>query len=186
MCASCVLPRKGDQMVWVSVQFSFVEYDGCFLLCTSSSRKKHQGSAHKYLSIAGNLHQIGCFSRKHPWVLPGFFFLWHHQISMGDSVQMDQQLKHVLHYTIRVSSPQDFLPWFPYHVVVRLEGQGTARTDVLTFPFQLANHREHGIAILSQLQEIEDEAVGSVCHLRLTVRIRLTIDFTKSFQHILT
>ena len=62
-----------------------------------------------------------------------------------------------------------------YHVVVRLEGQGTARTDVLTFPFQLANHREHGIAILSQLQEIEDEAVGSVRHLRLTVRIRLTI-----------
>ena len=61
-----------------------------------------------------------------------------------------------------------------YHVVVRLEGQGTARTDVLTFPFQLANHREHGIAILSQLQEIEDEAVGSVCHLRLTVGIRLT------------
>ena len=61
-----------------------------------------------------------------------------------------------------------------YHVVVGLEGQGTARTDVLTFPFQLANHREHGIAILSQLQEIEDEAVGSVCHLRLTVGIRLT------------
>ena len=60
-----------------------------------------------------------------------------------------------------------------YHVVVRLEGQGTARTDVLTFPFQLANHREHGIAILSQLQEIEDEAVGSVRHLRLTVGIHL-------------
>ena len=60
-----------------------------------------------------------------------------------------------------------------YHVVVWLEGQGTTRTDVLTFPFQLANHREHGIAILSQLQEIEDEAVGSVRHLRLTVGIRL-------------
>ena len=63
---------------------------------------------------------------------------------------------------------------FPYHVVVLwLEGQRIARTDVLTFPFQLANHREHGIAILSQLQEIEDEAVGSVRHLRLTVGIRL-------------
>ena len=60
-----------------------------------------------------------------------------------------------------------------YHVVVWLEGQGTARTDVLTFPFQLANHREHGIAILSQLKEIQDEAVGSVRHLRLTVGIRL-------------
>ena len=29
--------------------------------------------------MAGNLHQIGYFSRKHPWVLPGCFLLWHHQ-----------------------------------------------------------------------------------------------------------
>ena len=62
------------------VQFSFVDYDGCFLLYTSSSRRKHPGSTHNYLIMAGNLHQIGYFSRKHPWVLPGCFFLWHHQL----------------------------------------------------------------------------------------------------------
>ena len=33
MGASCVLPRKVGKMVWVCVQFSFEENDGCFLLC---------------------------------------------------------------------------------------------------------------------------------------------------------
>ena len=26
-----VLPRKVAKMIWISVQFSFLEYDGCFL-----------------------------------------------------------------------------------------------------------------------------------------------------------
>jgi hypothetical protein len=29
--------------------------------------------------MAENWHQIGYFSRKHTWVLPGCFLLWHHQ-----------------------------------------------------------------------------------------------------------
>ena len=63
MCASCVLPRKVDQIVWVSVQFSFEKNDGCFLLCTSQACscsssiegstqeacRKHAGSTHHYL-----------------------------------------------------------------------------------------------------------------------------------------
>ena len=74
-----VLPRKVAKMIWISVQFSFVEYDGCFLLCTRSSRRKHPGSTHNYLLMTGNLHQIGYFSGKHPWVIPGCFLQWHHQ-----------------------------------------------------------------------------------------------------------
>ena len=35
-----------------------------------SSRRKHKGSTHHHLSIAGNSHQIGNLSRKHTWVLP--------------------------------------------------------------------------------------------------------------------
>ena len=38
-----------------------------------------EGSTHNYLLMAGNLHEIGYFSRKHPWVLPGCFLLRHHQ-----------------------------------------------------------------------------------------------------------
>ena len=74
-----MLPRKVANMVWISVPLTFVEYDGCFLLCTSSSRRKYPGSTHHYLLMAGNSHQIGNLSRKHAWVLPGCFLLWHHQ-----------------------------------------------------------------------------------------------------------
>ena len=51
---------------------------GCFLLCTSSSRRKQPGSTHHYLLMAGNSHQIGNL-KKHTWVLYGCILLWHHQ-----------------------------------------------------------------------------------------------------------
>ena len=51
MSASWVLPRKVAKIVWISVQSSFEDYDGCFLLCTSSSRRKHPGSTQHHLII---------------------------------------------------------------------------------------------------------------------------------------
>ena len=51
---------KVAEIIWIFLQFSFVEHDGCFLLCIlfSSSRRKHTGSTHNYLLTARNLHQI--------------------------------------------------------------------------------------------------------------------------------
>ena len=74
-----VLHGKVAKMVWIPVQFSFVEYDGYFLCASYYVLAAVEGSTHNYLLMAGNLHQIGYFSRKHPWVLPGCFLLWHHQ-----------------------------------------------------------------------------------------------------------
>ena len=71
---SWVLPRKVAKMVWISVQFSFIEYDGCFLLSMYQQQQKEEPKKHPYyLLMAGNFHQIGYFSRKHPWVLPECF-----------------------------------------------------------------------------------------------------------------
>ena len=74
-----VLPRKVAKMVWVSVPFTFVEYDGCFLGASYYALAAAEGSTDNYSLMAENLHQIGYLSRKHPWVLPGCFLLWHHQ-----------------------------------------------------------------------------------------------------------
>ena len=35
MGASCLLPRKESKIVWVCVQFSFEENNGCFLLVSN-------------------------------------------------------------------------------------------------------------------------------------------------------
>ena len=72
-------PRKVAKMVWISIQFSFVEYDGCFQGASFYVLSAGEGSTHNYLLMAGNLHQIAYFSRKQPRVLPGCFLLWHHQ-----------------------------------------------------------------------------------------------------------
>ena len=56
-------------MVWISLIWrKWWACPGCFLLCTSTSRRKNPGSTHNYLLMAGNLHQIGYFPRKHTWV----------------------------------------------------------------------------------------------------------------------
>ena len=65
-----VFPRK---VAKISVHFSFVEYDGCFLGASYYVLAAAEGSTQNYLLMAGNLHQINYFSRKHPWVLPGCF-----------------------------------------------------------------------------------------------------------------
>ena len=78
--ASWVLPRKVAEMVCISIQFRiWWVLPGCFLPCTSSSRRKHPESSHHNILMALNSHQIGKISRKHPWVPPGWFLLWHHQ-----------------------------------------------------------------------------------------------------------
>ena len=46
---------------------------GCFLLCTSSSRRKHPGSTHHYI-MDWNSHQIGNLSRKHTYLCAGASF----------------------------------------------------------------------------------------------------------------
>ena len=65
---------ESTPMVQISFQFIIVEYDrcvlgACFLLYTS--KRKHPGSTHNRLLIPGNLHQVGNFSRKNPWVPAG-------------------------------------------------------------------------------------------------------------------
>ena len=55
-------------------------------------KRKHPGSTHHYLFMAGNSHQIN-FSRKHTWVLPGCFLLWHHQRTTGHSECLFHYLK---------------------------------------------------------------------------------------------
>ena len=66
-------------MGWISVQFSFLEYDGCFLL--SYVLGVAEWSTHNYLLMAGNLHQIHrLLFYKHTWVLPECFLLWHHHL----------------------------------------------------------------------------------------------------------
>ena len=58
---------------------SLVEYDGCFLGASYYVLATAEGSTHHYLFMTWNSHQIGNFSRKQTWVLPGCFLLWHHQ-----------------------------------------------------------------------------------------------------------
>ena len=76
-------------LLWFSLH-QMLEYDGCFLGAsyyvlaaaegsTQEVPRKHPGSTHDYLVMAGDLNQLGYFSRKHPWVFPGCFLLWHHQ-----------------------------------------------------------------------------------------------------------
>ena len=62
-------------MTGIFVQFSFLEYDESFLgasyyvLAAAADGSKHPGSTHNYLLTARNLHQVGNFYRKHPWVI---------------------------------------------------------------------------------------------------------------------
>ena len=69
---------KIANLVWISVQFSFVDYvwllPGCFLLCTSSSKRKHPGSTYNYLIMAGNLHQLDTFLESTHGCFLGAFF----------------------------------------------------------------------------------------------------------------
>ena len=56
--------RKVAKMTGIFVQFSFVDYDECFLgasyyvLAAAAEGLKHPGSTHNYLLMAGNLHQV--------------------------------------------------------------------------------------------------------------------------------
>ena len=78
---SWVLPRKVAKMVWIFVQFSFVEYDGCFLGASYYVLAAAEGRTQEAPILStGNFHQIGYFSKKHPWVLPECFLLWHHGV----------------------------------------------------------------------------------------------------------
>ena len=42
-----VLPRKVAKMVWISVPFTFVEYDGCFLGASYYVLAAAEGSTHE-------------------------------------------------------------------------------------------------------------------------------------------
>ena len=57
------------EMVSISFQFRFVEYDNSLAAAKGSTLK------FTYLLMAWNLYQIGYFSRKHSWVLHGCFLL---------------------------------------------------------------------------------------------------------------